>query len=68
MNSFSLTPEEVGYLRQRKVDVNAMNRRCAWRGHDDEFRAKLRQIYGLPHDLREIAVATFPEVGVLSSR
>jgi hypothetical protein len=42
-----------------------MNRRCAWRGHDDVFLSKLRQIYGLPGDFQEIAVATFPESRVL---
>jgi hypothetical protein len=65
MISSYLTPDEVDYLRQRKVDLQAMNRRCAWRGHDDVFLSKLRQIYGLLGDFREIAVATFPESRVL---
>lgn len=61
MTKHELTRDDLTYLQQRKVDVHAVNRRCAWRGHDDVFLSKLRQIYGLPYDLREIAVATFPD-------
>jgi hypothetical protein len=59
MTTYVLTPEEIAWLRQRKISDS--NRHIAWRGHDDLYVSKLRELYGFPSDLQEIAVAPFPE-------
>jgi hypothetical protein len=61
MTKYVLTSEDNAYLRQRKVDVAAMNRHVLWRGRDDVYLSTMRQIYGLPTELHEVVIASFPE-------
>jgi hypothetical protein len=60
MRALVLTPHEIAALRERRVDPAAMNRRVAWRGGDEMYVSRLREIYGLPGDLCDIAIARFP--------
>ena len=59
MTSYWLTPDAIAYLQQRKVGTQVV----AWRGDDDTYLSKLRQIYGLSGDFREIEVTAFPKSG-----
>jgi hypothetical protein len=61
MTKYVLTPGDIAYLRQQNVDIDATNRYVVWRGRDDVYLSKLREIYGLPNDLLEIVIAGFPE-------
>jgi hypothetical protein len=57
MKAYTLTRDERRALLQR--DTRAMDQQIVWRGCDSQYVGRLQRLYGLPGDLKEIAIATF---------